>query len=86
MEADVCSLYRCSVFITDGDPQPGALVGRMSFQSFNPSIEKLNEEALNGQRTDGFIASCSSKEAKMSLRKIHLPKGTHCPQLLSKEA
>ncbi|KAG7559890.1 hypothetical protein ISN45_Aa05g014610 [Arabidopsis thaliana x Arabidopsis arenosa] len=26
------------VVITDWDPQPGALVGRMSFQSFNPSI------------------------------------------------
>jgi len=31
--------FRCSVVITDWDPQPGALLGRMSFQSFNPSIE-----------------------------------------------
>ncbi|KAI0509816.1 hypothetical protein KFK09_010413 [Dendrobium nobile] len=35
---------RCIV-IVEGDPHPGALRGRMSFQSFNPSIDKLNEEA-----------------------------------------
>ncbi|XP_029120222.1 uncharacterized protein [Elaeis guineensis] len=37
---------RCIV-IMEGNPHPGALKGRMSFQSFNPSIEKLNEEATN---------------------------------------
>ncbi|XWS53110.1 hypothetical protein CRYUN_Cryun11dG0129600 [Craigia yunnanensis] len=31
----------------EGDPHPGAIAGRMSFQSFNPSIDKLNEEASN---------------------------------------
>ncbi|CAH2065179.1 unnamed protein product, partial [Thlaspi arvense] len=55
------------VVITDWDPQPGEFVGRMSFQSFNPYIEKLNEEALNGQRTDGSTKSCSSNEGKMSV-------------------
>ncbi|ESQ37315.1 hypothetical protein EUTSA_v10002686mg [Eutrema salsugineum] len=56
------------VVITDWDPQPqpSALVGRMSFQSFNPYIEKLNEEALNGQRTVGSTKSCSSNEGKVS--------------------
>ncbi|KAG0489501.1 hypothetical protein HPP92_006364 [Vanilla planifolia] len=34
---------RCLV-IVEGDPHPGAFKGRMSFQSFNPSIDKLNEE------------------------------------------
>ncbi|PKU68179.1 hypothetical protein MA16_Dca012848 [Dendrobium catenatum] len=33
------------IVIVEGDPHPGALRGRMSFQSFNPSIDKLNEEA-----------------------------------------
>ncbi|PKA56408.1 hypothetical protein AXF42_Ash014911 [Apostasia shenzhenica] len=37
---------RCIV-IMEGDPHPGALKGRMSFQSFNPSIDKLNEEAIS---------------------------------------
>ncbi|EOY33994.1 Scarecrow-like transcription factor 11, putative isoform 2 [Theobroma cacao] len=27
------------VVIMEGDPHPGAIVGRMSFQSFNPSID-----------------------------------------------
>ncbi|XP_021894426.1 uncharacterized protein LOC110812062 isoform X2 [Carica papaya] len=29
---------RC-VVIMEGDPHPGAVIGRMSFQSFNPSID-----------------------------------------------
>ncbi|KAJ7980832.1 M-phase phosphoprotein 6 [Quillaja saponaria] len=32
---------KCIVLI-EGDPHPGALKGRMPFQSFNPSIDKLN--------------------------------------------
>ncbi|XP_042456231.1 uncharacterized protein LOC122040843 isoform X2 [Zingiber officinale] len=39
-----------SIVIMEGDPHPGALKGRMSFQSFNPSIDKLNEEAANNQQ------------------------------------
>ncbi|XP_061337917.1 uncharacterized protein LOC133284824 isoform X2 [Gastrolobium bilobum] len=35
---------RKCVVIMEGDPHPGALKGRMSFQSFNPSVDKLNEE------------------------------------------
>lgn len=31
--------YACSVVIIEGDPHPGAIKGRMSFQSFNPSID-----------------------------------------------
>ncbi|XP_050290871.1 uncharacterized protein LOC126729578 isoform X2 [Quercus robur] len=37
---------KCLV-IMEGDPHPGAINGRMSFQSFNPSIDKLNEAASN---------------------------------------
>ncbi|KAJ4911046.1 scarecrow-like transcription factor 11 (SCL11) [Raphanus sativus] len=56
------------VVITDWDPQPGALLGRMSFQSFNPSIEKLNEEAISsGGETDAPpTSSSSSSGGKMS--------------------
>lgn len=32
-------LDTCSVVIMEGDPHPGAIKGRMSFQSFNPSID-----------------------------------------------
>lgn len=31
--------FTCSVVIVEGDPHPGATRGRMSFQSFNPSID-----------------------------------------------
>ena len=27
------------------DPMPGAAIGRMAFQNFNPCIDKLNDEA-----------------------------------------
>lgn len=30
--------------IVEGDPKPGAIVGRMSFQNFNPAVEKIVEE------------------------------------------
>jgi hypothetical protein len=29
----------CSVVIMEGNPHPGAIKGRMSFQNFNPSID-----------------------------------------------
>ncbi|KAK9168407.1 hypothetical protein Syun_000547 [Stephania yunnanensis] len=41
----------------EGNPPPGALKGRMSFQSFNPSIDKLNEEATNLHRQPVSIPS-----------------------------
>ncbi|KAL5709564.1 hypothetical protein ACHQM5_020240 [Ranunculus cassubicifolius] len=34
---------RKCIVIMEGNPHPGAIKGRMSFQSFNPSIDKLNE-------------------------------------------
>ncbi|XVE59277.1 hypothetical protein DITRI_Ditri05aG0033100 [Diplodiscus trichospermus] len=46
------AITRKCVVIMEGDPRPGAIVGRMSFQSFNPSIDKLNEEASNVSRPD----------------------------------
>ncbi|CAK9187276.1 unnamed protein product [Ilex paraguariensis] len=47
---------RC-VVIMEGDPHPGAIKGRMSFQSFNPSIDKLNEGSNLGQTEAS--ATCS---------------------------
>ncbi|XVF46534.1 hypothetical protein PTKIN_Ptkin03bG0034800 [Pterospermum kingtungense] len=46
------TITRKCVVIMEGDPHPGAIVGRMSFQSFNPSIDKRNEEASNVCRPD----------------------------------
>ncbi|KAL4359312.1 hypothetical protein HN51_019039 [Arachis hypogaea] len=36
--------------IMEGDPHPGAARGRMSLQSFNPSVDKLNEEEAKLQQ------------------------------------
>ncbi|XP_024981048.1 uncharacterized protein LOC112517898 isoform X2 [Cynara cardunculus var. scolymus] len=49
------------VVIMEGDPTPGAIRGRMSFQSFNPSIDKLNDEASN-PRQSGSDATCSEDQ------------------------
>ncbi|CAN1167156.1 hypothetical protein LINPERHAP2_LOCUS27069 [Linum perenne] len=38
---------RKCVVVMEGDPHPGAVIGRMSFGSFNPSVDKLNDEATN---------------------------------------
>ncbi|PSS14235.1 Palmdelphin like [Actinidia chinensis var. chinensis] len=54
------SLKKCLV-IVEGDPHPGTIKGRMSFQSFNPSVEKLNEEATNLCQPEAS-ASCSGNQ------------------------
>lgn len=36
---------RKCVVIMEGDPTPGAVIGRMSFQNCNPSIDKLKDDA-----------------------------------------
>ncbi|XP_062172576.1 uncharacterized protein LOC133878095 [Alnus glutinosa] len=41
------TVNRKCVVITEGDPHPGAIKGRMSFQNFNPSIDKLSEATAN---------------------------------------
>ncbi|KAJ4875143.1 scarecrow-like transcription factor 11 (SCL11) [Raphanus sativus] len=60
-----CVKKKC-VVITDWDPQPGTLLGRLSFHSFNPSIQKLNEEAISGQKTDASPTCSSSNGGRMS--------------------
>ncbi|XP_074585761.1 uncharacterized protein LOC141841486 [Curcuma longa] len=54
---------RCIV-IMEGDPHPGALKGRMSFQSFNPSVDKLNEEAANNQQNAATASNSNGDSAR----------------------
>ncbi|GFP97371.1 hypothetical protein PHJA_001881200 [Phtheirospermum japonicum] len=42
------AVKRC-VVIVEGDPHPGATRGRMSFLSFNPSIDKLNDTSEHSE-------------------------------------
>lgn len=54
------------VVIMEGDPTPGAIRGRMSFQSFNPSIDKLNEEASNPRQSESDATCSEDQGGKMS--------------------
>ncbi|XP_021278020.1 uncharacterized protein LOC110411967 [Herrania umbratica] len=56
------TITRKCVVIMEGDPHPGAIVGRMSFQSFNPSIDKLNEDASNVCQPDASGGRTLSSE------------------------
>ncbi|XP_039009793.1 uncharacterized protein LOC120138381 [Hibiscus syriacus] len=56
------TITRKCVVILEGDPRPRATVGRMSFQSFNPSIDKLNEAASNECRPDASGGRTLSSE------------------------
>ncbi|KAJ4832131.1 hypothetical protein Tsubulata_038671 [Turnera subulata] len=60
---------RC-VVIMEGDPHPGAVIGRMSFRSFNPSVDKLNEEASNPHTlaSNSNATSFSGQRGKTSFR------------------
>ncbi|XP_076899642.1 uncharacterized protein LOC143553544 [Bidens hawaiensis] len=62
---------KCMV-IMEGDPSPAAIKGRMSFQSFNPSIDKLNEVATNPRQSDGDATS-SGDQGKPSNRENEEP-------------
>ncbi|XP_059429528.1 uncharacterized protein LOC132163305 [Corylus avellana] len=58
------TVNRKCVVIVEGDPHPGAIKGRMSFQSFNPSIDKLSEATANPESA----TSSSSQGGGISFR------------------
>ncbi|KAK9755256.1 hypothetical protein RND81_01G013100 [Saponaria officinalis] len=52
------NVNRKCVVILEGDPQPGTVRGRMSFQNFNPTIDKLNEdEEANGREAEASTSA-----------------------------
>ncbi|RVW66038.1 hypothetical protein CK203_007430 [Vitis vinifera] len=53
---------KSSVVIMEGDPHPGATKGRMSFQNFNPAIDKLNDAANPCQ--PAVSATCSNNQSE----------------------
>uniref|UniRef100_A0ACD5TQU2 Uncharacterized protein n=1 Tax=Avena sativa TaxID=4498 RepID=A0ACD5TQU2_AVESA len=53
---------RKCVVVMEGNPHPGAVKGRMSFQNFNPSIDKLNDEA-SGRPTQSASPSNSHEDS-----------------------
>ncbi|EXC32734.1 hypothetical protein L484_019847 [Morus notabilis] len=58
---------KCAVTM-EGDPHPGAVKGRMSFQSFNPSIDKLNEEATKPRQPASPATSSGAESGRVSFR------------------
>ncbi|KAF3454681.1 hypothetical protein FNV43_RR05129 [Rhamnella rubrinervis] len=52
------NITRKCVVIMEGDPHPGETKGRMSFKSFNPTIDKLNDETASLCQPE-CSASCS---------------------------
>nr|XP_043637211.1 uncharacterized protein LOC122608186 [Erigeron canadensis] len=63
---------KCMI-IMEGDPSPGAIKGRMSFQSFNPKIDKLNEDASNPRQAEGDAACSGDQGGKPSNRENDEP-------------
>ncbi|XP_030537647.1 uncharacterized protein LOC115746066 isoform X1 [Rhodamnia argentea] len=62
------SVRKKCVVIMEGDPHPGAVIGRMSFQCFNPSIDKMNEEAVNPRQPDAPVTSSGTQSEGSSFR------------------
>ncbi|XP_050368748.1 uncharacterized protein LOC126786839 isoform X2 [Argentina anserina] len=54
----VTQIRKC-VVVMEGDPNPGAIKGRMSFNGFNPLIDKLNNP---GQPAASASSSCIQSE------------------------
>ncbi|KAF5744592.1 hypothetical protein HS088_TW07G00167 [Tripterygium wilfordii] len=69
---------RC-VVVMEGDPRPGATMGRMSFQSFNPSIDKLYEETGNALKPEAYATSSGNHTGKVSFRENGSLNGAECP-------
>lgn len=62
------SIPRKCVVIMEGDPHPGATRGRMSFLSFNPSVDKLNGEAADSHQPEGLSTISSNQRGGISNR------------------
>ncbi|XP_062192942.1 uncharacterized protein LOC133896365 [Phragmites australis] len=64
---------RKCIVIMEGNPHPGAVKGRMSFQNFNPSIDKLNEEASGDRQTESASPSNYHQGSANSSRGDEVP-------------
>ncbi|XP_047312288.1 uncharacterized protein LOC124915581 [Impatiens glandulifera] len=57
------AISRKCIVILEGDPHPvGSIKGRMSFQNFNPTIDKLNEEP-----TEAAVPSSVNQSGRTTL-------------------
>ncbi|KAL6519063.1 hypothetical protein OROHE_017487 [Orobanche hederae] len=63
------AVKRC-VVVVEGDPYPGATRGRMSFLSFNPSIDKLNGQAADHSETGSADTSSGRQNEVTPIRSL----------------
>lgn len=54
------------VVMMEADPMPGAAIGRMSFQNFNPCIDKLNDEAEGIDDKRNVSTTCTADRNRMN--------------------
>ncbi|XP_061368488.1 uncharacterized protein LOC133311449 [Gastrolobium bilobum] len=82
------NVTRKCVVIIEGDPHPSALKGRMSFQSFNPSVDKLNdeEEARLGQPAAETTISRNQSGNVCFRENSSLVEGPECSNLDKKKS
>jgi len=64
---------RKCIVVMEGNPHPGAVKGRMSFQNFNPSIDKLNEEARGDGESESASPSNHHQDSANSSRGDDVP-------------
>ncbi|NP_001238491.1 uncharacterized protein LOC100500463 [Glycine max] len=62
------AVTRKCVVIMEGDPHPGAPKGRMPFQSFNPSVDKLNEEEARLHQPAAETTMSRNQNANINIR------------------
>uniref|UniRef100_A0A0E0FG41 M-phase phosphoprotein 6 n=1 Tax=Oryza nivara TaxID=4536 RepID=A0A0E0FG41_ORYNI len=65
---------RKCVVIMEGNPHPGAVKGRMSFLNFNPSIDKLTQEATSGRQSQSASPSNNHQDGSNSSRTDEVPR------------
>ncbi|XP_028762858.1 uncharacterized protein LOC114721205 [Neltuma alba] len=73
------TISRKCIVIMEGDPHPEAIKGWMSFQSFNPRINRLNEEDARLHRPAAETPSSKNQTGNISVRENGLPlDGSNC--------
>ncbi|KAG4972378.1 hypothetical protein AAZX31_13G319000 [Glycine max] len=73
------AVTRKCVVIMEGDPHPGAAKGRMSFQSFNPLVDKLNEEEARLHQPAAETTMSRNQNANANIRENRSPvEGPEC--------
>lgn len=55
-------MFKCSVVIVEGDPHPVATSGRMSFLSFNPSIDVSVKGSIIFNYSYNFLLAISHQK------------------------